>query len=384
MKCLLSMLALGLLAGCATYPDYGYYDHGRSYDRYDSRGYDDGRYGGDRGGDYYYSTRPDRSYYYDDGYYGYGPYSSGYGYGGYGSYGGYGYGGFGGYGGYGGSLGYSFGSRPRISLGYSSGGYGGYYPYGGYYGGYGSYGSYYPYGSYYGYYGHRSNNYRYNSYDNRSSRNDPWLDARERAGSRGDGVIDDDASNLADQIARERGVRDATPRSFSPGADSRGSYRDEPTRGEYSRERDTAPSQERGGWRSDYRDAQLASPRAAAVGGLSSAAAGAPQLRIEPAQTQRNWRQPEFREQAMPQTQPVQTWRSQDARAAQNNETAGWGRSRDAQPRGDSRQSNVSPRFESAPQRVSQSRPEPREHSRSDVGGSNGNYSRDRDVNDPQ
>ena len=68
MKRLLPLLTLGLLAGCVTYPEYGYYDDGRSYgrgyDRYDDSGdYYDDRYA--TGGDYYYSTRPERSFYND-------------------------------------------------------------------------------------------------------------------------------------------------------------------------------------------------------------------------------------------------------------------------------------------------------------------------------
>ena len=188
MKRVLSLLALGVLAGCATYPDYGYYDNGRSYDGYASGDYHEDRYRD--GGDYYYDRRPD---FYDDGFYGYGPYSHGYGYGG--------------LGGYGGSLGYGFGHRSRIGLGFgfSSGGF---YPYGGYYGGY-------PYGysGFNGYFAPRRQ-YYYDRYDHRSNNH--------RYRSRGDGIIDNDASDLASEIARQRGVIDSTGNSRADAPNTHG------------------------------------------------------------------------------------------------------------------------------------------------------------------
>jgi len=315
MKRLLSLLALGLLASCATYPDYGYYDDGRTYDGYASDDYYEDRYR--EGSDYYYSTRPD--YYYDDGFYGYGPYSHGYGYGGYGGYG------LGGYGAYGGLLGYGFGHRPRIGLGFgfSSGGY---YPYGGLYAGY-------PYGysGFNGYYSPR-HYYRYDRYDQRSS-NDPWLDARNRYGSRGDGVIDNDASDLANQLARQRGASDSVG---TLGGDTRATTSYPPAH-TYSRDRDPTP-EDRNGWRSDYRDAQLASPRSAAAGNAYSRGSSAPQLRMQQA--------------------PTVEWRGQSQE-----------RQSYAAPRFQSapqQQSYAAPRFESAPQRFSQPAPAPRFESRSE------------------
>ena len=340
MKRLLPLLALGLLAGCATYSDYGYYDDGRGYHRgYDA--YDDGGYYSDGyergdGGDYYYSNQPDRYY----GSYGSGSYYP-YSYGGYGGYGGYGYGG-------------GYGYRPSfgLGLGFSSGSR---YPY------YGGYGSYYPYSGYGGYYG-SGRNYRYDRNDLR------------RGDRRGDGVIDDDASNLANQIARERGVRDAQ----SPSGNLRGGTRSYGTTPAdraarpYSRERDI------GGWRSDYRDAQLAAPRdSAADSAYSRGSSGAPQLRMDPAQPARTWdRQPRSSDQAMPRTRPIETWRS-----------APTGVSRGVEPRFDASRGrsvgNATDRAQYAAPRVkyvqgSSSAPAPRENSRGS-GAPDRSYSRERD-----
>ncbi len=334
MKRVLPILALGLLAGCATYPDYGYYDDGRTYDGYTSDGYYDDRYR--EGGDYYYSTRP--NYYDDGGYYGYGPYSGGYGYGGYGGYG---------YGGYGNSLGYGlgYGSRIGLGFGFSSGSYypygGNYgrYPYGGYYGGY-------PYGysGYNSYYSPRRH-YRYDRYNGRGN-NDPWLDARNRYGTRGDGVVDRDASDLANDLARQRGVRDG---AGTPAGDQRTSSYAFPS-SRNARDRDPTPY-DRNGWRSDYRDAQLASPRSAASGDAYSRDSSAPQLRMEQA--------------------PASEWRGQ------SRQPQGYAAQRfDSAPRS---QNAPAPRFEAAPQRFSQPSVAPRVESRSNAG-SQRSSARERDA----
>lgn len=286
MKRLLPLLALGLLAGCATYPQYGYYDDAR-YDRYDDRYSDSDYYGYENdGGDYYYSTQPDRSYYYDDGYYGAG-YGYGYGYPSYG-YRPYGYAGYG-YGGYGYS---GYGYRPGLNIGL---GY--------------SFGNSYRRGSYPYYYGGRHRNYGHRSgtrdYGNRRDGRGSFRNEGDEPRNR-----NNDASDVADRLARERGVRDREPRSYRA-----------PDR--------TRDSASRNGWRSDYRDAQLASPRAAAPGGFSRSASSSPQLRMEPIEDRRSERRYERSEsQALPRTPPVQTWRAGD-RSPRGDAAAGPSRGRE-------------------------------------------------------
>lgn len=279
MKRLLPLLALGLLAGCATYPQYGYYDDAR-YERYDDQYSDSDYYGySNDGGDYYYGTQPDRGYY--DGYYGsdYGYGYSSYGYSPYG-YGGYGYGGYGYRPGLNIGLGYSFGNSYRR----------GSYPY--YYSG-----------------GYRNYGYRGGTRDYGNHR-----DGRGNFRNEGDGsrYRDNDASDAADRLARERGVRDAEPRSY------RGPDRNRPRE-----------STSRNGWRSDYRDAQLASPRAAASGGFSRSAADSSQLLMQPIENRRSERRYQRSDsQALPRTPPVQTWRAGD-RYPRGNAEAGNSRGRE-------------------------------------------------------
>ncbi len=337
MKRLLPLLALSLLAGCATYPQYGYYDDAR-YERYSD--VDDYRYNND-GGDYYYSTQPDYSYYYDDGYYGsgYGGYGSGYGYGsgsyGYDPYGyaGYGYGGYGSYGGYGG-----YGYRPGLSIGL---GY--------------SFGNSYRRGSYPYYYGSGHRNH-----DNRRSTrgHDDSSYGRRNFRNEGDrsGPGDNDASRTADRLARERGVRDAEPRSYRVPDNSR-------------------ESAAGNGWRSDYRDAQMASPRAAASGGFSRSASGAPQLRMEPIESNTRARSYQRGEQqSLPRTPPVQTWRAgEQANRAEMNRGS---------PRGRDNSSSMAPQrsYAPAPNRGASSSVAPRAESRgsqSEVRSSSSPRSRD-------